>query len=190
MKIDPVKDVLIVVDVQNDFCPGGALAVPEGDKVVPVINGLLALPWLKVASRDWHPQGHCSFKEQGGPWPPHCIQNTKGAEFHPDLQIEKIDKIISKATTKEKDAYSAFEDTDLCSFLKQKGIQRVFITGLATDYCVRQTTLDALREGFQAVVILDAVKGVDVHPGDSEKALEEMREKGAVLIRATEVKQA
>lgn len=188
-------DALIVVDVQNDFCPGGALGVPGGDQVVPVLNAWiercnrLGLP--VVYTQDWHPEGHCSFAAQGGPWPVHCVQDTPGAAFHPDLRVQG--EIFRKAYLTEPDAYSGMEarrveggrlreDQPLPQWLREQGVRRVLIGGLATDYCVRATALDALREGFAAVVLRDAVRAVDVKPGDGERALREMAEAGAVII--------
>ncbi len=178
-------DALIVVDVQRDFLPGGALGVPEGDAVVPVINRCVArfqaagLP--VVASRDWHPQGHCSFAEQGGPWPPHCVAGTPGAELADALELPADCLLVSKATTEEKDAYSAFEGTDLAERLRDLGVTRVFVGGLATDYCVLNTALDARKHGFRVVLLEDAVRAVDVQPGDGERALGRMRESGCAL---------
>jgi nicotinamidase/pyrazinamidase len=180
------KDALIIVDLQKDFCPGGALPVPDGDKVVPVINKYIELFSSKnlpvVATRDWHPSNHCSFKEFGGQWPPHCIKNTPGAEFHPDLKLPDGTKIISKATSRFKEAYSGFEGTKLKNYLKRLKRRRLFIGGLATDYCVKMTVLDALRFGFIVFLLLDGSKGVDVNPDDSEKAIEEMLSSGAIGI--------
>jgi len=181
--INKNKDALIIVDVQRDFCSGGALPVPEGDKIVPILNKYIEkfskVGALIVVTRDWHPPNHVSFKNYGGPWPPHCIQGTSGADFHPDLKLPREAKIVSKATSADKEAYSGFDGTDLGKDLKNIGIQRVFIGGLATEYCVKSTVLDALSLGFEVVLLLDAIKGVDVNPGDSEKAIREMLEKGA-----------
>lgn len=176
-------DALIVVDVQNDFFPGGSLAVPHGDEVVPVLNEYIdrfiskALPIF--ATRDWHPAGHCSFRERGGPWPPHCIAGTKGAEFAPGLALPQYVEVISKATQRDRDAYSGFEGTDLAGRLRQSGTQRVFIGGLATDYCVFNTVKDALKEGFATTLLLDAVRAVDVQPGDGQASIAEMLRLGA-----------
>jgi len=181
--VQPNRDALIVVDVQRDFCPGGALAVPEGDRVVPVINRLLHRPWrLRVATRDWHPSNHCSFREQGGPWPSHCVAESPGAAFHPDLDLSRVDWVVSKATAPEAEAYSGFQGTDLASRLRERGVTRVFVCGLATDYCVKQTALDARRAGFETVVLEDASRGVDVRPGDTERALEELRAAGVQVL--------
>lgn len=182
------RDALIVVDVQNDFCPGGALAVPRGDEVVPVANALLRKEgWFRVASRDWHPANHCSFQAQGGPWPPHCVQQTKGAEFHPKLDKEAIDLVVSKADRPEKDAYSAFQETGLAEELRKRGVERVFVLGLATDYCVKSTALDAVRAGFKVFVVEEGCRAVEVNPGDGEKALAEMRDGGVKMIGVAQI---
>lgn len=194
MKI-PVKlergTALIVVDIQNDFCPGGALAVKEGDRVVPVFNGYLELfkkAGLPVyACRDWHPKNHRSFKAQGGPWPPHCVQETQGAEFHPDLKLPPEAVILSKGWRPEDESYSEFEKTNLELYLKRQGIRRVLVGGLATDYCVKQTVLDACRLGFGTFLLLDASRGIDVRKGDSERALEEMKKAGALPLTLKEI---
>jgi len=179
------SDALLVVDVQNDFCPGGALAVEGGDRVVPVLNR-----WIKaaeaagtriIASRDWHPAGHVSFHEQGGPWPPHCVEHTPGAEFHAALALPQNVQIVSKGTNLQKEAYSAFEGTDLAERLKQQAVQRFWIGGLTLEYCVCQTTLDGLRMGFQVHVLLDATRAINANPGDDRRALDEIRRAGAVF---------
>jgi nicotinamidase/pyrazinamidase len=186
--IDPRNDALLVVDVQRDFCPGGALAVPRGDEVVPVVNNLLRLPeWLTVATRDWHPPDHCSFKAQGGIWPPHCVAGTDGAAFHPTLDRARIRHIVSKAVTRDAEAYSGFEGTDLAALLASWGTRRAVVCGLATDYCVKATALDARRAGLDVIVIEDAVRGVDVAPGDCVKAIDEMLASGIVLATSTEL---
>ena len=181
-KIDK-DDALVIVDTQKDFCPGGALPVPEGDAVVPVLNEYIKIfreaGTAIYATRDWHPSNHISFKKQGRTWPAHCIQNTKGAEFHPNLRLPKGTVIISKATDPDKEAYSGFDGTNLEKELRLKGVKRVFIGGLATDYCIKSTVLDAIKLGFEAVLLEDAVRGVDVNPGDSEKAIIEMVAAGA-----------
>jgi nicotinamidase-related amidase/vacuolar-type H+-ATPase subunit E/Vma4 len=180
------KSGLIVVDVQKDFTPGGALAVPEGDKIIPTINKYIE-EFKKAggkvfATRDWHPENHISFKERGGPWPPHCVQNTEGAEFHPDLKLPEDVEVVSKAYEPDKDAYSGFEGTDLEERLRRYGVERVFVCGLATDYCVKNTVLDAVSGGFETFLLTDAIKGIDANPGDSERAIEEMKQKGAKLL--------
>jgi len=181
--INKDEDALIIVDVQRDFCKGGALPVPEGEKILPALNRYIEkfsrAEALIVATRDWHPPNHVSFRNYGGVWPPHCIQGTPGADFHPDLKLPKETKIVSKASSSDKEAYSGFDGTDLERELKNAGIRRVFVGGLATDYCVKSTVLDALSLGFETVLLFDAIKGVDVNPGDSERAIREMLGKGA-----------
>jgi len=177
------NDALIIVDVQRDFCPGGALPVPAGDQVVPVLNDYIKM-FKKAnagifATRDWHPPNHMSFKAYGGPWPPHCIQNSEGAKFHPDLKLPDDASIISKAMDPSKESYSGFDGTMLGDKLKDKGVTRVFVGGLATDYCVKNTVLDAIALGFGTVLLLDATRGIDVKLGDVEKAIGEMTAKGA-----------
>ncbi len=180
------NSALIVVDVQNDFCPGGALPVPGGDKVVSVLN-IYIRKFIERGlpihfTRDWHPERHISFKSEGGIWPPHCIQGTGGARFHPELSIPSTAVTVSKGTEPGMDAYSGFQGTNLGSQIRARGIRRLFVGGLATDYCVKSTVLDALKEGFETVFLNDASKGVDVNPGDSERAVEEMLRAGAVKI--------
>ena len=186
-----VGDALLVVDVQNDFLSGGSLAVPHGDEVVPVLNRCLALFSKKelpiYASRDWHPNDHCSFHAQGGPWPPHCIADTHGAEFAADLDLPADAVIISKADTPEKDAYSAFGDTELGLCLKAVDVRRLFVGGLATDYCVLNTVKDALALGYGVVLVADAVRAVEAKPGDGEKAMMEMRALGAQVALSSDV---
>lgn len=186
--IKPVKgDALIIVDVQNDFLPGGNLAVPNGDEVVPVLNRYVAafdsqgLPIY--TTRDWHPANHCSFKAQGGIWPPHCVAETEGAQFAPGLKRSADTVVVSKATTPGKDAYSGFEGTDLAERLSKQGIGRLFIGGLATDYCVLNTVRDALKHGFTVFLLQDAIRAVNVQPDDGQKAEEEMQRLGAKPIR-------
>lgn len=188
IQVDPRTDTLLVVDVQSDFCPGGALAVPQGDEVVPVINRLVVLTdWLTVATRDWHPADHCSFEGQGGTWPRHCVAGTEGAAFHPALDTAGIRHIVSKATTRDAEAYSGFQGTDLAAVLASRNIRRVFVCGLATDYCVKATALDARRAGLETFVIEDAIRGVEIRPGDCAKATEEMKASGIVLAASSEL---
>ncbi|HEV8633787.1 MAG TPA: bifunctional nicotinamidase/pyrazinamidase [Chloroflexota bacterium] len=179
---------LILVDVQNDFCPGGALAVPEGDRVVPALNrevdrfSRAGRP--VVASRDWHPAETTHFQSGGGPWPPHCVQGQPGAQFHRDLRLPRDAIVVSKGTGPREDAYSAFQARDdqgraLTDLLRRRGVRHLVVGGLATDYCVRATVLDGLRQGFEVTVLEDAIRGVDLQPGDSERARAEMRDAGA-----------
>ena len=179
-------DALLIVDVQNDFLPGGSLAVSHGDAVVPVLNRMIDVFMAQglpvVATRDWHPQAHCSFGEQGGLWPPHCVAGSKGAAFAPALRLPADAMVISKATTPDKDAYSGFEETDLDQRLRAAGIRRVLIGGLATDYCVLNTVRDALRLGYAVCLLTDAIRAVDIEPGDGQRAEAEMASLGAVRI--------
>ncbi|MGH7311886.1 MAG: nicotinamidase [Candidatus Rokuibacteriota bacterium] len=194
--IDPARDALVIVDVQNDFCPGGALAVPEGDRVVPVLNRYaerFARQGVPIfASRDWHPVLTRHFKAYGGAWPPHCVQGTPGAEFHPGLTLPPGTEIVSKGMDPDEDAYSCFqaETADGMPFaaaLGEHGTGRLFVGGLATDYCVKATVLDALKEGFEVVLLEDAAAAVDVAPGDGARALGAMKEAGARLTRLEDV---
>lgn len=180
-----MKNALLIVDVQNDFCPGGALAVDAGDEVVPVINGLMGRFSVVIASKDWHPRDTVHFDH----WPPHCIRGTRGAAFHPDLDVKGIDLVVLKGTANTDDGYSAFEATneDLAYCLHRNGVTQLFVAGLATDYCVRASALDALRAGFQVTVITDAVRAVDLKPGDGLAALREMEENGITLVASRDV---
>jgi nicotinamidase/pyrazinamidase len=191
MTLTPEPDsALLIVDVQNDFCPGGALAVAGGDEVVPVLNqyaqAFTAAGCLVVADRDWHPGRTTHFVQFGGAWPAHCVQGSPGAEYHPDLRLPPGTVHLVKGMGAEEDAYSVFQGRDesgrsLAALLGERGIRKLYVGGLATDYCVRYTVLDALKAGFEVVVLEDAVRGVNVQPGDAERAVEEMRTAGAVL---------
>jgi nicotinamidase/pyrazinamidase len=176
-----MSEALLIVDFQNDFTPGGALAVADGDAIAERLNELAADPRfeLVVATRDWHPADHGSFQEQGGIWPVHCVQGTPGAELHPSLDRPRVHVVVDKGRDPATEGYSGFEATDLESLLRERGIDRVTIGGLATDYCVKNTALDALRLGFGVSVDRAAVRGVEVEPGDSERALEELSAAGA-----------
>ncbi|MFP4027740.1 MAG: nicotinamidase [Candidatus Brocadiia bacterium] len=186
--IDPDRDALILVDVQNDFCPGGPLAVPDGGEIVEPLNSWLDnTSVLKIATRDWHPENHCSFMNQGGPWPPHGVQNTEGARLHPDLHEDRIDQIVSKATEPDQEAYSGFDAPDLQNILQDKGVERLWIGGLATDYCVRATVLDACEMAYEVFVIEEAIRGIDVEAGDVDRAHSEMEEAGARFVSNDEV---
>ncbi|MFC1824054.1 isochorismatase family protein [Thermodesulfobacteriota bacterium] len=179
-------DALLIVDVQVDFLPSGNLAVPRGDEVVPALNrylettGSLGLPVF--ATRDLHPPNHCSFEKQGGIWPPHCVADSAGAEFADNLHLPSSTTIISKATAIEKDAYSGFEGTDLDQQLRDAGIKRLLIGGLATDYCVLNTVKDALKLGYDVLLLKDAIRAVDVQPEDGKNAEEEMVQLGATPV--------
>ena len=184
-------EALLIVDFQNDFTPGGALAVRGGDEIGPALNAIADRFDLVVATRDWHPPDHGSFvgvevdpaKWEGidppGIWPPHCIQGTPGAELHASLDRALVDVIVDKAQDPNTQGYSSFHGGNLADVLRERGVDRVFVAGLATDYCVKNTVLDARRLGFEVTVVEDAVRGIDVEPGDSERALEEMRRAGA-----------
>jgi nicotinamidase-related amidase len=180
-------DALVVVDVQQDFLPGGALAVHGGAEVVPVLNDYLrrfAQAGLPVfATRDWHPPLHCSFRDAGGPWPTHCVAGTPGAAFAPGLALPPLAVVISKAQDRREDAYSAFAGTDLADRLRAAGARRLFVGGLATDYCVLHTVLDARACGFDVLLLTDAVRAVDASPGDGAAAIARMQEQGARLAR-------
>jgi nicotinamidase/pyrazinamidase len=182
-------DALLVTDVQNDFLPGGSLAVAHADEVIAPINRLIALygdHGLPVyASRCWHPPDHCSFTERGGPWPAHCVAHTHGAAFADGLALPAGAAIISKGTHSDKEAYSAFRDTTLAEQLRAHGVERLAVCGLTTDYCVLNSASDALALGFRVMVVLDAIRAVDVQPGDGERALRLLVERGAVLVHST-----
>ena len=192
-------DALLIVDFQNDFTSGGALPVAEGDQIAGPINALLDGFDLVIATRDWHPPDHGSFvhvevdpeKWRGADppsiWPVHCVAGTRGAELHPDLEAAKVDVVLDKGQDPNSQGYSGFQDTRLGDLLRDRGVDRLFVTGLATDYCVKNTVLDARREGFDVTVVEDAVRGVEVEPGDSERALEEMEEAGARLATSDEI---
>jgi nicotinamidase/pyrazinamidase len=179
------RRALIVVDVQNDFCPGGALAVERGDEVVAPLNRLIEAFLTRgepvYETRDWHPPVTSHFAKYGGTWPVHCVQNTHGAEFHPDLSRHPRIEVISKGMA-DGDVYSAFDGTDLAHQLRSRGVTELWVGGLATDYCVKQTVLDALREGFKVKAVEDAMRAVNVNPDDGHRAIEEMRIAGAELV--------
>ena len=172
---------LVIVDFQNDFAPGGALAVPEGDAIAPRVEELAESGRfdLIVATRDWHPADHGSFQEQGGIWPPHCVQGTPGAELHPDAPRERIDVVVDKGQDPGTEGYSGFDATELEQLLRDRGIDTITLVGLATDYCVKHTALDALRAGFDVEVDRAGVRGIDATPGDVDAALAEITSAGA-----------
>jgi nicotinamidase/pyrazinamidase len=189
------KDALLIIDVQNDFCPGGALAVADGDQVVPALNRYIEkfrrrkLPIL--ATRDWHPAKTRHFKAFGGLWPPHCIQGSKGAEFRSDLQLPSDAVVVSAGMSPDEEGYSGFEGRDdrgieLADLLRHLGVERIYVGGLATDYCVKHTVLDAVKHGFQVVLLEDASRGVNLKPGDAERAVAEMVEAGVEKIGGVE----
>jgi len=177
------SDALLVTDMQKDFLPGGALPVDGSDEIIPVLNDYIRrfedAKAHVLASRDWHPINHVSFNTQGGRWPPHCVQETSGAKFSPDLKLPQHTVVISKATNPAQEAYSAFDGTSLPHELRALGVKRLFVGGLATDYCVVNTVLDARKLGFETVVIMDAVLGLNVEPGDVDRAIKTMVANGA-----------
>jgi nicotinamidase/pyrazinamidase len=195
-------DALLIVDFQNDFTPGGALPVTEGDLIAEPINALAERFDLVIATRDWHPEHHGSFKgvevdpkgwkgtDPPGIWPVHCVQGTDGAELHPTLDRARVDVIIDKGQNPNSQGYSGFQDTELASLLRERGVERLYVTGLATDYCVKNTVLDALSEGFEVTVVDDAIRGVDVNAGDSRSALENMKQAGATVASSKDVLEA
>lgn len=176
---------LLIVDVQNDFCPGGALAVHDGDTVVPVINRLMDKFTVVVASKDWHPASSVHFEH----WPPHCVQNTPGAEFHPRLRSNDIHQVFLKGTRNKDDGYSAYEATnlDLGEYLNSLGVTDLYVTGLATDYCVKASAIDAVKKGFRTFVVTDAIAAVNVQADDGRKALELMKASGVALVDSSQV---
>ena len=176
------RTALIAVDVQADFLPGGSLGVADGFAVVAPLVAAAGGVDLVVATRDWHTPDHISFVARGGPWPVHCVAGTAGAELHPDINVI-ADVVVSKGHNRDVDAYSGFDGTPLAVLLRGAGVSRVLVGGLATDYCVRGTALDAVREGFSVVVLRDAVRAVEVAPGDGERALAEMRAAGAEVAQ-------
>jgi nicotinamidase/pyrazinamidase len=171
---------LVIVDFQNDFTPGGALAVPHGHAIAERLNALIGSGDydIVVATRDWHPPDHGSFSERGGIWPEHCVAGTPGAELHPALDAERVDVIVDKGRDPDTEGYSGFDGTDLAALLRDRGVDRVTVAGLATDYCVRATALEALREGFEVTLDTEASRGIDVNPGDVDRALAEVRAAG------------
>lgn len=184
-------DALLIVDVQNDFLPGGALAVPDGAAVIPVLNRYIEhfrqhdLP--VIATRDWHPPNHCSFHARGGPWPVHCVAGTVGAEFSSALHLPRDTWIISKAEQPERDAYSGFDGTTLHDALQKAGVSRLFVGGLATEYCVLSTVQDALRLCYRVCLLTDAIRAVNVHDGDDVRALADMRAAGAMMVQVAQL---
>jgi len=191
MSINRKTDALIVVDIQNDFCPGGALGVKDGDKIIPAVNDLIPKFDHIIITRDWHPQNHVSFSENpqfvDKSWPAHCVAETDGAQFHPDLNVPDKALIISKGTDPEREAYSSFQATDLAMKLQIRGIKKVYICGLATDYCVKNTALDALGNDFEAVVLEDLIRGVDIPQGTVQEAITEMRSAGVKFLKSEQI---
>lgn len=192
MATERIDSALILVDIQNDFCPGGALAVSEGDRIVPIVNRLMSKLPLVISTQDWHPADHVSFKARGGPWPPHCVQGSRGAALHPDLKTDTIAHYFRKASAPDKDDYSEFAGSDekgrtLHEVLGAYGVKKLYVVGLATDYCVRETVLDGLKLGYEVYAVTDAMRGVNVNPLDDKRALQEMESSGAHLVTSDEV---
>jgi nicotinamidase/pyrazinamidase len=173
---------LIVVDVQNDFCPGGALAVPDGEAVVDAVNRMAAAAPYVIATRDWHPTDHGSFATQGGPWPEHCVQDTAGAALHAGIDQSQIDAVVDKGQVSDREGYSGFEGTELERLLREHHVDEVDVAGLALDYCVKATALDAKRAGFGVTVHRDATRAVEVSPGDGQRAVDELRAAGVEVV--------
>ncbi len=180
-------DALVVVDAQHDFLPGGALGVAEGERIFGPIDALAPRFARVYATRDWHPPDHSSFAAQGGPWPVHCVANSHGAAFDRRLDLGKVDVVVDKGTAVETDGYSGFAATTLAADLREHGVKRVFVCGLATDYCVKATALDAVHDGFEAVVLDDASAAVNIDPGDERRALDDLRAAGVGIAHSTDL---
>ena len=184
-------DALLIVDVQNDFLPGGSLAVAGAEAIIPVLNRYIdfftSLSLPVFAGRDWHPVHHCSFHDRGGPWPVHCVAGISGAEFSSLLNLPQQLFVVSKATHEDKDAYSAFEGTNLANLFRQHGVERLFIGGLASDYCVLNTVQDALKHNFVVILLVDAVGAINVAAGDGDMAIDAMLSAGAVALHISEI---
>ena len=178
---------LLIIDFQNDFTAGGALEVPGGDDIAEPVKRLADRIHLVFATRDWHPPDHASFEAQGGPWPVHCVRGTHGADFHPAMREVELDVVVDVGRGREDEGYSGFEKSDLAQILRDHDVTEVYVCGLATDYCVRASAIDACREGFEVTVVEDAVRGVEVNEGDSERAFADMRDAGAVVASSDEV---
>jgi nicotinamidase/pyrazinamidase len=181
------NDALIVVDPQNDFLPGGSLPVAQGFRIFDPINGVMPQFRHVFATRDWHPHHHKYFKAHGGPWPFHCLADSPGAAFSDRLHAHHLHEIVSKGTDPHTDGYSGFAGTDLAQQLRDRGVERVFVCGLATDYCVKATAIEAIENGFEAVVLTDAIAAVNAQPGDEEAALQEMRGRGVQLATTADL---
>ena len=177
----------MIIDFQNDFTSGGALEVPGGDQIAEPVKRLAARFDLIFATRDWHPRDHASFETEGGPWPVHCVQGTPGAEFHPAMEGVELNAVVDVGRGREDEGYSGFEKSDLARILREHDVDHVYVCGLATDYCVRASAIDACREGFEVTVVEDAVRGVEVDEGDSERAFRDMGEAGASIASSVEI---
>jgi nicotinamidase/pyrazinamidase len=178
---------LLIIDFQNDFTGGGALEVPTGDEIAEPVKRLANHFDVVVATRDWHPPDHASFETEGGPWPVHCVQGTPGAQFHPAMDEVHLDAVVDVGRGRTDEGYSGFERSDLARILHDRDVDGVYVCGLATDYCVRASAIDACAEGFAVTVVEDAVRGVEVNDGDSERAFTDMREAGARIASSDEV---
>jgi nicotinamidase/pyrazinamidase len=181
---------LLIIDFQNDFTSGGALEVPGGDEIADPVKRLAGQFDYVFATRDWHPPDHASFETEGGPWPVHCVQGTHGAELHPAMRDIKVDEIVDVGSERDDEGYSGFEKSKLADLLRERDVREVAVVGLATDYCVRASAIDARREGFDTTVVTDAIRAVEVNPGDGERALEEMKQAGAKLATSRELSPA
>jgi nicotinamidase/pyrazinamidase len=181
---------LLIIDFQNDFTSGGALEVPGGDEIAEPVKRLAGEFDHVFATRDWHPRDHASFQTEGGPWPVHCVQGTHGAELHPAMREIEVEEIVDVGVEREDEGYSGFEKSKLADLLHERGVDEVAVVGLATDYCVRASAIDAIREGFDTTVVTDAIRAVEVKPGDGERALEDMKRAGAKLATSRELSPA
>jgi nicotinamidase/pyrazinamidase len=182
-----MPSALLIIDFQNDFTPGGALAVEGGNEIAEPIKRLAPEFDHVFATRDWHPPDHASFETQGGPWPVHCVQGTDGAELHPSMRDIPVEAIVDVGAEREDEGYSGFEKSKLEDLLRERGVDEVAVVGLATDYCVRASTIDSCKLGFDTTVVTDAIRAVDVNPGDGDRALEEMKDAGAKLVTSDQV---
>jgi nicotinamidase/pyrazinamidase len=182
-----MADGLLIIDFQNDFTAGGALAVPEGDEIAAPVKRLADHYDVIVATRDWHPPDHASFETEGGPWPVHCVQGTPGAELHPAMSGIELDGIVDVGRERDDEGYSGFENSDLAQILRDRGVERLSVCGLATDYCVRASAIDACKEGFDVTVVEDAIRAVDVNEGDGDRAIEDMKAAGAEFAISDQV---
>jgi nicotinamidase/pyrazinamidase len=178
---------LLIIDFQNDFTAGGALAAPEGDEIAGPVQKLADRFDFVAATRDWHPADHASFETQGGPWPVHCVQDTHGADFHPAMKDIHLDAVVDVGQGRDDEGYSGFEKSELTRILRANDVDEVYVCGLATDYCVRASAIDACHEGFDVTVVEDAVRAVEVSPGDGKRAFADMRQAGANVATSDEV---
>ncbi|MEK6278660.1 MAG: nicotinamidase [Actinomycetota bacterium] len=185
-----MADALLIIDFQNDFTPGGALAVEGGDRIGEPIRRLAPRFDVVAATRDWHPPDHASFETEGGPWPVHCVQGSPGAQLHPAMDDVEVDFVVDVGRERDDEGYSGFEKSDLAQQLRERGVEEVAVCGLATDYCVRASAIDACREGFDVTLVSDAVRAVEVDPGDGERAVEEMRAAGAKVATSEQIRAA